>query len=295
MNQPFDEAQPGTAAPAAMPAAAPAPQNPRRVGTITMGLTFIASGVVFLLHYFVPQFDVFTALRLFPVVLIALGAEILIFNAKYQTGAFRYDFVSSFLCLILVGAAAVSTVAADVWQHYAYSATQESALQQQIEDSAYGALGGFAKITSLRSNVSIDWRTAAVSAPDALPAPDYIGFSVVLDGGYASEQDFAKDCRYLIDTLFTIVPHIDYVEIRSAELYTGQQKGPQYTLYLSDRFSMRQEVSRLADNVDTLYWDSYYESYTDTPPHYLPEDTEENPAELDGFLPEASSLPASAA
>ena len=266
-------------------------QRSRRVGTFTMGLTLIASGTLFLLSLFFPQINIFSVLRFFPLVLIMLGAEILVYNAKYKTDAFRYDFVSVFLCLLLVGASAVTTVASQVWYRHVRVTEQQTVLQRQLEDASYNALGRFEKISSLRAHVYTDWRAVVNDSPalETLPPGYAAGFSIVLDGSYATEQDFANDCRTLIDALYTVVPRIDEIEIHSGNPHTGQRGGRLYSFRAYDRFAMQQASPRLADEVDVAYWNPEYEIYEN---HVFeaPDEPEFSDPEEFYSLPESSIL-----
>jgi len=63
-----------------------------RVGSITTGVTFIAFGTMFMLHMFMPGITYEFIFRLWPVILIGLGIELLLsnfFNKKfiYDKGA----------------------------------------------------------------------------------------------------------------------------------------------------------------------------------------------------------------
>ena len=50
----------------------------RRIGVLTLGVTLVAFGILFLLRVFVPSWDYATVLRFWPVVLILLGGEVLL-------------------------------------------------------------------------------------------------------------------------------------------------------------------------------------------------------------------------
>ncbi len=49
----------------------------RRVGTVTFGVILIVTGVLFLVHLFLPAFNYFLIFRFWPVILILLGVEVL--------------------------------------------------------------------------------------------------------------------------------------------------------------------------------------------------------------------------
>lgn len=74
----------------------------RRVGSFTLGLCLIAAGIFFLFYSFVPKFDWMLALKILPAAaIILLGVEVLYFASKPER--WRYDFLSVFFCLILIG------------------------------------------------------------------------------------------------------------------------------------------------------------------------------------------------
>ncbi len=49
----------------------------RRVGSVTFGLTLVATGILFLANLFYPAFDYLTIYRFWPMILIVLGIEVL--------------------------------------------------------------------------------------------------------------------------------------------------------------------------------------------------------------------------
>ncbi|WP_051197868.1 LiaF transmembrane domain-containing protein [Butyrivibrio sp. MB2005] len=70
-----------------------------RVGTITTGLCFVGFGILFILH---TAFNLFTyewILTMWPLILIALGIEILLSNKYYQN--FVYDKAGAFMIIIM--------------------------------------------------------------------------------------------------------------------------------------------------------------------------------------------------
>ncbi|MDD6206999.1 MAG: hypothetical protein PUB10_00560 [Clostridiales bacterium] len=88
----------------------------RRVGTFTLGLSLIVFGILFGLHQFFPSLDYLFVFRLWPIVFILLGCEILTASIRTKDVSFRYDFAAIFIiCLLMVfamGMACVDTYAA---------------------------------------------------------------------------------------------------------------------------------------------------------------------------------------
>lgn len=74
-----------------------------RVGTITLGGMLIAFGTLFLLRIFIPTISYGIIFRLWPVIFIFLGFEILIANHKHKDGdsTLIYDKTAFALIIIL--------------------------------------------------------------------------------------------------------------------------------------------------------------------------------------------------
>ena len=72
-----------------------------RVGTITCGTVLIVTGILFLLHIIFPVISYLFIFRLWPCILILLGAEILIGNCKKDV-SFVYDTGSVVLLILLL-------------------------------------------------------------------------------------------------------------------------------------------------------------------------------------------------
>ena len=50
----------------------------RKIGVLTLGVSLVAFGLLFLLRVFVPSLDYITVLRFWPMILILLGGEVLV-------------------------------------------------------------------------------------------------------------------------------------------------------------------------------------------------------------------------
>lgn len=64
-------------------------EKPRRVGTFTLGVVLVLSGIAMLLCMFFPTLDLTVLLKLSPLILVSLGAETLL--AARRGSAIRYD------------------------------------------------------------------------------------------------------------------------------------------------------------------------------------------------------------
>ena len=79
------------------------PEKQRRVGTFTLGVVLVVSGILMLVSMFWPHLDWAWVLKCSPLILIGLGVETLL--AAKGGGKVKYDWVGMVLCCILVCAA----------------------------------------------------------------------------------------------------------------------------------------------------------------------------------------------
>jgi len=77
----------------------------RRMGSITLGITLLVIGILYLIHLFAPAVNFILILKFWPVVFIILGAEILFENIKsrYEENVkYVYD-IASILMIMATG------------------------------------------------------------------------------------------------------------------------------------------------------------------------------------------------
>ena len=73
----------------------------RRVGTLTMGISLICAGILFAVNLFVPGIiTYYNIFRLWPVVLIFLGVEVLITNLRSRDDKIIYDGWAIFIMIL---------------------------------------------------------------------------------------------------------------------------------------------------------------------------------------------------
>lgn len=75
-----------------------------RVGTLTCGVTFIIYGVLFLVRLVLPVLNYTIIFRMWPVVLILLGTEILLGTVRkdQEKSTFTYDFPAVLLIICML-------------------------------------------------------------------------------------------------------------------------------------------------------------------------------------------------
>ncbi len=74
-----------------------------RVGTLTLGITLIVMGVLFLVQlFFTAMIPIEIVIQAWPIVFILLGIEILCANRKTEQQEFVYDKIAIMLTMILI-------------------------------------------------------------------------------------------------------------------------------------------------------------------------------------------------
>ena len=76
----------------------------RRVGSITLGITMVCFGILFLIHIFWPALPETVIFPCWPVVLIVLGLEILFGNRREKESGTQcvYDFAAIFMLILML-------------------------------------------------------------------------------------------------------------------------------------------------------------------------------------------------
>lgn len=118
------------------PAAAQA-EPVRRVGSVTLGICLITAGIFFFAYHFLPNFDALLVLKIVPAAgLVLLGCEVLYYAKKPQRG--KYDFVSVFVCLVLMACCFGLTLLPLVWEQVNPEVQQqEQKLRDAYQQSVY--------------------------------------------------------------------------------------------------------------------------------------------------------------
>jgi UDP-N-acetylmuramyl pentapeptide phosphotransferase/UDP-N-acetylglucosamine-1-phosphate transferase len=76
-------------------------QNTHRVGTITLGGMLIIFGTLFLLRIFLPDISYSIIFRLWPIIFIFLGGEVLIANFRQKAEKMIYDKTAIAILILL--------------------------------------------------------------------------------------------------------------------------------------------------------------------------------------------------
>ena len=172
-----------------------APKKVRRVGSIAFALVLIAAGVLLIVYQFVPQFDLLKILKFSPVILIALGIEMLVYCARPDVKV-KFDWLAMLgtaFTLCIVGTAALLPLAISEWnpaREYA-----RNRIESQKADAMYSALTADPALKAKLNSLNVEARFFHEADGDyTLQSGDDCILYAALQGPYADAETFAADC-----------------------------------------------------------------------------------------------------
>ena len=175
------------------------PKKVRRVGSIAFALVLIAAGVLLIVYQFVPQFDLLKILKFSPVILIALGIEMLVYSARPDVKV-KFDWLAMLgtaFTLCIVGTAALLPLAISEWgpaRNYA-----QTRIESQKADAMYSALTPNPALKAKTDSLSVDvWFNHDTDGDYTLQSGDDCILNAALRGPYADAEVFAADCMAIM-------------------------------------------------------------------------------------------------
>lgn len=206
-SEPAGAAQPEAApAPAAQPAPAPAPaRRPpvRRVGTVTLGLSLIVTGLAITAYFFVPGFDIIFVAKLAPLVLVFLGAEVLWASVRRKgEERLRFDFLAAFVGFVLICASLCAATLPAMWRWYGpdRSSTEER-LSDELEEQLHTAFQG-QDVLDCSGWVNLGgYEFDREMTLADLRAEDHAGANITLGGTVENGDEFAARVAALLPAL----------------------------------------------------------------------------------------------
>lgn len=171
------------------------PKKTRRVGSIAFALVLIAAGVLLIVYQLVPQFDLLKILKFSPVILIALGIEMLYYSARPDVKV-KFDWLAMLgtaFTLCIVGTAALLPLAISEWnpaRDYA-----RNRIESQKADAMYSALTADPALKAKLNRLNVEVRFFHEADGDyTLQSGDDCILYAALQGPYADAETFAADC-----------------------------------------------------------------------------------------------------
>lgn len=226
-------------------------QRVRRVGSFSMGLALIVFGILLLLFLFTRNYNIpLTAAKWSPLLLVALGAEILLSNVLFRKDKLKYDFLSVLFTLFLLGS---SMVIASIPVFYEFGPQRrmaEESISQEIRSQYYDTLKGTPEISALNVRVSLYGVDKEIPKnARELRAGDSVYTSIELLDNSETPQAFAARCKPLIDKLKFSQAYTETIHFSS--IPADGQNVRTYDLTVNDRFQADMTAETLSSLVST--------------------------------------------
>jgi len=229
----------------------PVPQpKPRRVGTVTMGLSLVAAGGILLASQF-GFLNILEALRWSPVILILLGIEILVGSALNKGGKMRYDFLSMLVCFVMITLSAGCALVPVIFAAERSYTDMHNILSARTEERIAAAVGE-ENIAGLSVNVwdnaGMDIITGLADEPDISAMADRVAEKglyechvyLELTGRYNDHEEFAQKASSLLEEIAPLDLPVDSLTLSGTD-----PDGSRYELYL-DRWGLTLPAEDLA-------------------------------------------------
>lgn len=243
------QSAPEQPAPTAAPEV-PAPEAPRvrRVGTFTMGITMILVGLLIVCSMFGWGMQLEWVFRLAPLILVALGVEVLV-GAFSKGTKLKYDFLSIFVCGILTLAALGFSAVPFVLQYFGPTHEQaERRVESQVYEKVLNSMPGDG-LEAL--NVSAVMQRPVQDAENvSLQAGDYLTVSVTLSA--SDEADFLAKAGKINAAL------ADVKASSVSVYYTSTVKdGTKWELQVYDRLQLDDTADQMKPRLHVLHETEY--------------------------------------
>lgn len=227
----------------------------RRVGFFTLGIALILTGGCIAASMILPDFPLFTVAKLAPLVLVALGVEVLWANARKGDAQLKYDLLSMFVCFVLICASMGAATLPILLRYYGPDREYtERRLEQELEEQLNEklpdgiVLDGYSYVDLNRMEFDREMTLAD------LKTEDLVRVNLTLAGIYADENAFAEACAQMLPALREL--GVDQVDFHS------ENGDDQWELQIGGPFQMNASAQELAVQVTHMvrYWED--DSYT---------------------------------
>lgn len=227
----------------------------RRVGFFTLGIALILTGGCIAASMILPDFPLFTVAKLAPLVLVALGVEVLWANARKGDAQLKYDLLSMFVCFVLICASMGAATLPILLRYYGPDREYtERRLEQELEEQLNEklpdgiVLDGYSYVDLNRMEFDREMTLAD------LKTEDLVRVNLTLAGAYADENAFAEACAQMLPALREL--GVDQVDFHS------ENGDDQWELQIGGPFQMNASAQELTVQVTHMvrYWED--DSYT---------------------------------
>lgn len=225
----------------------------RRVGTITMGLSLIAAGVLILCGLLIPNFNLVSAAKFAPLILVFLGVEILFRYFSSKGEKLKYDFLSGFVCFVLIVASVTVSVIPSLLQYYGpQHRIAENRMEQLVYDDLCDKLSGNGNVSFIEANVyllegqPLNFQVENLTDEQLKALKyDYFNVNFHMVDKFEDKNAFAAACSNILSA----VQDLNY-PLRNLHFFNDS-----FSLEISRQLATSVTVEDLALQVDDTAWE----------------------------------------
>lgn len=231
---------------------APAPRKVRRVGTFTMGICLVVAGIALVINMFRPGWNMLYLFRLAPLVLVALGAELLVASATKGDTKLKYDFLSAVLCVFLLAAGFIGAAGVKLTEYISPENIRNlEQIQAQWDEAVGTALAKDTNVENVETyvNYSFSWPEHVVMPASLSELGQDATASVTLAGEFQDVQAFLQAAQ-------PVVQAVEACGVQNPDIYLVAD-GPnqtQYSLDIHGTFAHKKAVTELGSLVTVQQW-----------------------------------------
>ena len=185
----------------------------RRVGTVTMACALIAVGVLLIIGSFNQSISFLMMARLAPIILIVLGIEILFRYFVSKGEKLRYDFLSGFVCFILIMGSLGMAAIPEVWNNWGpHREILEETLRAEANQICAKALKDEKSVSSMKLSVQLHHSDLPEEMTlEDLRAADFVRADLIILNSFQNEEDFVKAAQPILKKMADTGIPFDYI------------------------------------------------------------------------------------
>ena len=221
------------------------------VGFVSLGLILVFMGIVMIVTLSASEPNYTIPLKLSPICAVLIGAEMLI-TYLLTHGRPRINIPSLVIAVLLVTGCCV--LCSKLGGDYKEEITEHNnrTVAGEIYDKSYNELRNLADITSLKVDVDLNTDSdGKKKGMQAISAGDVVNISIELGGVYNAPENFAADCKKIIDGYRLMGINITNYHFKN------ESKFRSYALDVEGKYAQDFDISRLEDAVNYVYIDDY--------------------------------------
>lgn len=239
------------------------PPRERRVGSVTLGIALVFTGLMILYSFFGEPVNLIRWLKFSPIILVFMGIEIIISTFLCRRVRFKYDILGIFLCGFLILASLGGSIVAGAGGQYLKAYDQMSVAFQSQQEKVDAALLDNHTIRSAqveyRHGSSVDWVDWIDRDIDVQRSLENSTIHVELIQAYDDPVEFCRNAVAIVDSL-----RQNSIEYRALWI-TSSPKNADSSMTLRiasahERQMGAQELSALVE-IEPVSSYSYEESY----------------------------------